>query len=92
MKNLRWWNCFLSFLSQGPPEIEPIPKLSVATIQKGDVLVVSIGQRLSPDRIKHVKDLMHQTFRGTSDGGDCKVLVLDGGAELGIVRPLKSQW
>ncbi len=80
MKKRRWWD-HLIYFGRPPREPEPIPKLSVVTIQKGDVLVLSVDCRLSPDRIKHIKDLMHETFKG-----DCKVLVLDGGAELGVVR------
>ncbi len=86
MKKRRWWDHLLYF-GRPPIEPEPIPKLRVVTIQKGDVLVLSVNQRLSPDRIKHLKELMHQTFVG-----DNKVIVLDDGAEFSVVRSLKSEW
>jgi hypothetical protein len=55
--------------------------VQVYTPQKGDVLVINSEKRLSPDQFSRLQSMMRQQF-----GKDHKVLVLDKGFSLQIVR------
>lgn len=61
--------------------LEIVGGLAKLQLQPGDVLVLSVPQRLSMEIADRLTAVLHERF-----GADQKVLVLDGGISLQVVR------
>lgn len=66
------------------PQTEPewLERLAVLDVRPGDVIVVRAPRALSGPTMKYLSNAVQHAV-----GGGCKVLILDSGMDIGVLRP-----
>lgn len=64
------------------PEPQWLERLAVLDVRPGDVIVVRAPRALSGQAMKYLSNAVQHAV-----GGGCKVLILDSGMDIGVLRP-----
>lgn len=70
--------------SNGAPDVEFLRAMQILRLEPGDIVVITVKQKLSNEAIKNLHQQLLNTFNGF--GIEDRIMILDEGLEIGAIR------